>query len=144
MKFSEAGLDLIKRSEGFRPHVYKDVAGVPTVGYGHKLLAGEHFANGIDEPTALRILALGVAGAEAAVSRMVKVPLTQGQFDALVDWTYNLGAGRLASSTMLKVLNQGHYDQALEQLMLWVHAGGKEQPGLVARRNEERILWEAK
>jgi lysozyme len=66
-----------------------------------------------------------VQSAEEAVSRLVKVPLTQRQFDALTDFAFNLGGGRLASSTLLKDLNAGRYDEAVEQLLLWTHAGGR-------------------
>ena len=106
MKFSAAGMELLKRFEGFRNRVYLDVAGLPTIGYGHRLLHSDSFPNGIDEPQAANLLACDVRDAEQAVERMVKAPLTQGQFDALVDFTFNLGAGRLASSTLLKSLNR--------------------------------------
>jgi lysozyme len=134
-------MDLLKRSEGFRNRVYKDVAGFPTIGFGHRLLHSDSFPNGIDEPQAANLLAGDVREAEQAVLRLVKVPLTQGQFDALVDFCFNLGAGRLASSTLLKCLNAGRYDDAAEQLLRWDHAGGVEYPALKARREAEAGLW---
>jgi lysozyme len=141
MKFSTAGMELLKKSEGFRNRVYRDVAGIPTIGYGHHLLHSDSFPNGIDEPQAANLLACDVRDAEQAVQRMVKVPLTQGQFDALVDFTFNLGAGRLASSTLLKSLNAGRYDDAAEQLLRWDHADGQEIAALKARREAEAGLW---
>jgi lysozyme len=141
MQLSAAGLDLLKKSEGFRNRVYMDVAGVPTIGYGHRLLHPESFPNGIDEAQAANLLASDVRDAEQAVERLVKVTLTQGQFDALVDFCFNLGAGRLASSTLLKDLNCGRYDDAAGQLLLWDHAGGEENAGLKARREAEAELW---
>jgi lysozyme len=141
MKFSAAGMELLKRFEGFRNRVYLDVAGLPTIGYGHRLLHSDSFPNGIDEPQAANLLACDVRDAEQAVERMVKAPLTQGQFDALVDFTFNLGAGRLASSTLLKSLNAGRYDDAAEQLLRWDHAGGQENAALKARREAEAELW---
>jgi lysozyme len=141
MEFSAAGMELLKRSEGFRNRVYLDVAGLPTIGYGHRLLHSDSFPNGIDEPQAANLLACDVRDAEQAVERMVKVPLTQGQFDALVDFTFNLGAGRLASSTLLKSLNAGRYDDAAGQLLRWDHAGGQENAALKARRQAEAELW---
>ena len=141
MKLSVAGLELLKRSEGFRNHVYLDVAGIPTIGYGHRLLHSDSFSNGIDEPQAANLLASDVRDAEQAVERLVKVPLSQGQFDALVDFVFNLGMGRLAGSTLLKDLNAGRYDDAAEQLLLWDHAAGKELPALKARREAEVELW---
>ena len=141
MKLSEAGLSLIKQAEGFRRQRYNDVNGFPTIGYGHKLLHPDSFPDGVSEEQAVEILVADVRDAEEAVERMVKVPLTQGQFDALVDFCFNLGAGRLASSTLLKVLNSGRYDDAAEQLLRWDVAGGRENAGLKARRQAELALW---
>ena len=69
------------------------------------------------------------------------MPLTQGQFDALVDFVFNLGAGRLASSTLLTYLNAGNTDAAAWQLLAWDHAGSTEIAGLKARREAEFRLW---
>jgi lysozyme len=141
MKLSAEGLDLLKRSEGFRVRTYPDVSGFPTIGYGHRLLHPESFPNGIDEQQAAEILTVDVRDAEQAIERLVRVQLTQGQFDALVDFCFNLGAGRLGSSTLLKVLNLGRYDDAAEQLLRWDQAGGQENAGLKARREAELALW---
>jgi GH24 family phage-related lysozyme (muramidase) len=141
MKFSAAGMELLKKSEGFRGRVYRDAAGFPTIGYGHRLLRGELFLNGIDEPRATELLAGDVRQAEQAVERLAKVELTQGQFDALVDFCYNLGAGRLAASTLLADLNAGHYGEAAEQFLRWDHAGGQEDTALKTRRAAEAQLW---
>jgi len=141
MELSAAGLDLLKRSEGFRSLVYKDMNGYPTIGYGHKLLPGQSFPEGIDEAQGTVMLEADVRDAEAAVARLVKVPLTQGQFDALVDFTFNLGSGRLASSTLLKILNLGNYADAGAQLLRWDIAAGEENAGLKARRQAEFALW---
>jgi lysozyme len=141
MQFSAAGMDLLRRSEGFRGRVYRDVAGLPTIGYGHRLLEGESFSGGISEAQAEEILAQDARAAELAVHRLVKVLLTQGQFDALVDFVFNLGAGRLAESTLLKELNAGRCDAAAEQLLRWDHAGPAENAGLKARRQAEFALW---
>jgi lysozyme len=141
MNFSAAGLALLKKSEGFRSHVYLDAAGLPTIGYGHRILKHGSYEE-ISEEFASTILVTDVRDAEQAVARLVKVELTQGQFDALVDFTFNLGAGRLASSTLLKDLNAGRYDDACEQLLRWDHAGCTELPALKARRKAEAALWE--
>jgi lysozyme len=141
MHLSAEGLGLIKRSEGFREHIYLDVAGFPTVGYGHLVKPTESFSGGITEPQAAEILATDVQQAEQAVSRLVKVALTQGQFDALVDFCFNLGAGRLAASTLLRQLNAGHRDTAAQQLLSWDHAEGVVNTGLKARREAELKLW---
>ncbi len=144
MELSAAGLDLVKRSEGFREHIYKDVAGLPTIGYGHRLLPHESFSDGIAEPQAAVLLSRDLSGAEQMVRHLVSVPLTQGQFDALVDFCFNIGAGRLAASTLLKALNRGRYDDAAEQLLRWDLAGGEVSPGLRTRREAELQLWQAK
>ncbi len=141
MKFSAAGMELLKRAEGFRNRVYLDSAGIPTIGYGHRLVHPESFPKGIGEAQAAALLASDVRVAEQEVQHLVKVPLTQGQFDALVDFCFNLGFGRLAGSTLLDDLNAKRYDGALDQLLRWDHAGGEENAGLKARREAEAALW---
>jgi lysozyme len=141
MQLSKAGIELLKRSEGFRNRTYLDVAGFPTIGYGHRLLHPESFPGGIDEAQAEEILLSDVRDAEEAVQRLVKATLAQGQFDALVDFCFNLGQGKLAASSLLKELNAGRYDAAAEQLLLWDHAGDQENAGLKARRKAEFELW---
>jgi lysozyme len=141
MELSAEGLELIKRSEGFRGRTYMDVEGYPTIGYGHRLVHPETFPNGIAEEQGAAILASDVREAERAVERLVKVALTQGQFDALVDFCFNLGQGRLAESTLLKDLNAGRYEAAAGQLLRWDHAGAQENAGLKARREAEFRLW---
>jgi lysozyme len=141
MKFSALGMNLLKKSEGFRNRTYKDTAGIPTIGYGHRLQHSESFPNGINEAEATRLLTSDVQEAEQSVGRLVKVPLTQGQFDALVDFCFNLGVGRLASSTLLKILNAGRYEDAVDQLQRWDHAGGQECAALKTRREAEAELW---
>jgi len=141
MKISADGLELIKRSEGFRNHVYKDVAGFSTIGFGHRVTSGESFAEGIDEAQAAAMLANDVFNAERVVERLVRVALNQGQFDALVDFCFNLGAGRLTTSSLLRELNAGRYEIAAEQLLRWDLAGGVVNTGLKARRQAEFELW---
>jgi lysozyme len=142
MHLSGAGLELIKRSEGFRGKTYLDVAGIPTIGYGHRLLPKEAFPDGVSEALAAQMLCHDVCEAEQAVVRLVEVPLTQGQFDALADFCFNLGTGRLASSTLLKILNEGRYKEAGEQLLRWDMAAGKVNGGLSGRREAELHLWQ--
>ena len=141
MQLSTEGLDLVKRSEGFRDRIYRDAAGFPTIGYGHLVRPDESFPIGVTESQAAAILATDVQQAEQAVARLVKVALTQGQFDALVDFCFNLGAGRLAGSTLLRELNAGHHDTAAQQLLSWDHAAGAVNSGLKARREAELKLW---
>lgn len=145
MELSAQGLTLLKNSEGFRAFAYRDVAGIPTIGYGHRLLEGESYPNGIDQAKGDELLAADVAFAERCVESLVHVTVTQGQFDALVDFTFNLGAERLASSTLLKDLNDGLYETAAHQLLVWDHGrvDGKEVEiaALKTRREAEYDLW---
>ena len=141
MHLSPAGLSLLKKSEGFRDRVYADVAGFPTIGFGHRLNPGEAYPIGINLSQGEALLSQDVAIAEAAIVRLVRVTLTQGQFDALVDFVFNLGAGRLASSTLLRYLNMEKYDAAAWELLAWDHAGSREIACLKARREAEFQLW---
>jgi lysozyme len=141
MEMSDKGLQLIKDSEGFVGHVYLNAVGKPTVGYGHLIKAGEDFSDGLTEEQATELLQNDVKWAENAVAAAVTVSLNQNQFDALVDFTFNLGAGALQGSTLLKLVNQGKMDEAADEFPKWVHANGKVLPGLVTRRGAERDLW---
>lgn len=141
MEISVNGLLLLKQAEGFKSRVYKDVAGLPTIGYGHKLRPDESFSDGVTQDQASLILQGDLREVEAQVAKLVTVPLTQGQFDALVDFTYNLGAGRLQHSTLLSLLNQGHYESAANGLLKWDHSGSVEVEGLKVRREAEYKLW---
>ena len=144
---SQSCLDLIKRSEGLRLEPYLDIAGFWTVGYGHKLTGAELEAGGrtraITEPDALLYLIDDTDYAAHQVQRLVSVPLSQGQLDALTDFVYNLGQARLGGSTLLKILNQGNYRDAGQQLLRWDMASGEHIAGLTLRRQAELALWEA-
>lgn len=140
MHTSQKGLDLIKSFEGLRLSAYKDVVGVVTIGYG--TTSGVKMGDTITKERAEELLREDVKRFEGYVDRLVKVPLTQGMFDALVSFTYNLGPGALEKSTLLDQLNRGDYDGAAEQFGRWVKAGGKTLAGLVRRRAAERALFE--
>lgn len=142
MHTSQQGLDLIKSFEGLRLSAYKCPADVWTIGYG--TTAGVKPGQTITKERAEELLREDVKRFEGYVSRLVKVPLTQGQFDALTSFVYNLGPGALEKSTLLDQLNRGDYDSAAEQLERWVKAGGKTLAGLVRRRKAERALFEGK
>lgn len=141
MRVSPYGLELIMQHEGFRPSTYLDPAGIPTIGYGHKLRPGEYRPKGVTQAYAQNLLAQDAAAAGEAVARYVPVPLTQGQFDALVDFVYNLGAARFASSTLLQELNNGNLGAAALEFLRWDHCGGHENSGLRARREAEMRLF---
>lgn len=141
MQISKAGLDLIKQFEGLYLKAYRCPAGVPTIGYGHT--AGVAMGQTITQQQADDYLRRDVRQFERAVARLVTVPLTQGQFDALVSFAFNLGEGALAQSTLLRLLNAGDHAGAADQFDRWNKAGGRVLPGLVRRRAAERALFEA-
>ncbi|HEU5349968.1 MAG TPA: lysozyme [Terracidiphilus sp.] len=141
MQLSAQGLQLVKNSEGFRSNTYLDIAGLPTIGYGHRLVHPECYPGGITPAQACTILQWDLREAEQSVQRLVCVPLNQGQFDALVDFVFNLGSGSLARSTLLDDLNAGNYAAAAQQLLLWDHSGTTEVPALLARRQAEFRLF---
>lgn len=132
MKTSAAARAAIFGFEGCRKQAYQDSAGVMTIGVGHT--KGVKAGQSCTDAQAQVWFTQDLEDAEAAVEQLVKVPLTQGQFDALISFTYNLGAGNLKSSTLLKHLNAKNYSAACGQFKLWCHAGGQVLPGLVKRR----------
>lgn len=136
---SEACVDMVKHFEGFRALAYRDCVGVLTIGYGTTIGVKEGDVMSVFEATdALRE---DLADAGEAVSRLVDVALTENQNDALCSFVYNLGAGALATSTLLKLLNYGDYSGAAAQFLRWDHAGGKVLPGLTKRRQAEKALF---
>jgi lysozyme len=139
MKPSGSCRALVRQFEGCRLQAYLDSVGVPTIGVGHtrSVKMGDHCS----QEQADMWLSQDLEDAGAAVASLVKVPLTQGQFDALTSFVFNLGARRLATSTLLTLLNKGDYMGASGQFMLWVHAGGKVLDGLVKRRAAEAKLF---
>jgi lysozyme len=141
---SADGLALVKEFEGLRLKAYKCPAAVWTIGYGHTSAAGSPIVTSdleITREDAEGILKDDMEQYEAGVRKYVKVGLTQGQFDALVDFAYNAGVGALAKSTLLKKVNAGKFDEVPAEFMKWTKGGGKELPGLVRRRRAEVKLW---
>ena len=144
---SEKGIRLIKQFEGCRLTAYPDpgTGGDPwTIGYGwtHPV-DGKPVRQGmtIDEVTADRLLKTGLVGYENDVLKVVRVKLTQGQFDALVSFAYNVGSRALSTSTLLKKLNAGDIKGAADEFLRWNKAGGKVLNGLTRRREAERALF---
>jgi len=136
---TQNGIDLIKRFEGFSRTVYFCPAGYPTIGFGHVVKPHEDFSAGIDEAQAEELLRQDAVIAERAVLRLISVPLTDGQFDALVSFTYNLGA--LQRSTLRRKINHEEHAEVPEQFMRWVWAGGRKLKGLIRRREAEALLY---
>ena len=140
-KITPQGLALIKHYEGFSPSIYVCAGGYPTIGYGHVVLKDEDFGDGITPAWADELLRHDVRSAERAVLRHINVPLTDGQFDALVSFTFNLGAGALQRSTLRRAVNREAHADVPAQLRRWVWAGGKRLRGLVRRREAEALLY---
>lgn len=144
MQTSDKGISLIKQFEGCKLTAYQDSVGVWTIGYGWtQPVDGKPIRAGmtIKQQTAERLLKTGLVSYKSDVSRLVKVGLTQGQFDALVSFTYNLGARSLSTSTLLRKLNAGDYAGAADEFLRWNKAGGKVLNGLTRRREAERALF---
>jgi lysozyme len=139
LKISQTGLNLIKQEEGFRSKVYNDVAGFATCGYGHKVLPTDNFPEtGITEEQACTLLNEDCAHIEFFINAYLKEingSINQNQFDALADFSYNLGVGSLH-----QMLSHG-LDQVKNQLTRWDHAAGKVFAPLLERREKELELW---
>ncbi|MFG1932134.1 lysozyme [Mycobacterium sp. NPDC048908] len=145
---SDAGVRFIAGFEGFSPRLYNDPGGHCTIGYGHLVHHGrcngnepEDFKKGISQEQGLKLLAGDADVAQRAVNQRVQVVLTQYQFDALVSFVFNVGAGAFGGSTLLRRLNQGEYNAVPSELMRWVNSGGRPLPGLVRRRKAEGVLF---
>jgi len=146
MKTGQKGIDLIKSFEGFRSAPYLDAVNVPTIGYG-----ATHYGNGIKvkmsdkaitEKEAEALLKSMLEQYEGYVNKVLKREVNQNQFNALVSFTYNLGGGALAKSTLIKKVNLNPCDTSIRnEFMKWVKAGGKTLRGLVRRREAEANLY---
>jgi lysozyme len=158
MKVSQKCIEQIKKDEGVRNRPYQCPALLWTVGVGHvidpnhakvpladrkqlpipagwdRVLSSEE----IDE-----ILRKDLNRFEQGVLRLIKVPLTQGQFDALVSFSFNVGLGNLQNSTLRMKVNRSEFEAAAEQFLVWTKAGGKVLPGLVKRRTHEKEMFES-
>jgi lysozyme len=139
--YSATGYALTKKFEGLRLTAYQDQVNVWTIGYGH---TGPDVHGGltITEAYADTLLTRDLGGAVACVHHVVTADLAQCQFDALVDFVFNLGCGSLRGSTLLRHVNAGEFDLAAPQFLLWEHAGGVVVPGLLARRRAEMELFQ--
>jgi lysozyme len=149
-KLTKAGSALIQHFEGcLQPHdgkykAYKCPAGVWTIGWG----STGHGGWDIDSTTRWsaaechEAFLKDMASFERSVRRLVKVPLTAHQYDALVSFAYNCGEGNLAKSTLLKCVNRGDHKQAAAEFSRWNKAGGKVLAGLTRRRASESLLYQ--
>lgn len=148
MKLSQKGADFIKSFESCRLTAYRDGGGVFTVGFGH---TGPEVRPGftITQGQADTLFEDDVERFETGVESLVTVGLTQGQFDALVSFAFNVGldqdedtkAEGLGDSTLLKLLNEGFYSNAADEFLKWDYDNGKKVAGLTRRRAAEREMF---
>lgn len=133
-------LAMIGTFEGLRTEAYLDAVGVPTICYG----STKNVALGqkVDKAYCDSLLKNETGHFGRQVLALVKVPVNQNQYDALVSFAYNVGIGNFAKSTLLKKLNRGEYDAAAKEFDRWVFAKGRKLPGLVKRRAAERELFQ--
>ena len=143
MAINVASLNLIKSFEGCKLTAYLCPANVPTIGWGHTktVTKADVGKKTITQSEADALLLSDLVTYENAVKRLVKVPLSENQYGALVSFTYNLGQGNLANSTLLKKLNAKDYKGAADEFSKWTKVGGKTLNGLVRRRAAERALF---
>ncbi|MDI3304656.1 MAG: lysozyme [Burkholderia multivorans] len=135
LQYSKTGQDLTEQFEGCRLVAYQDTRGVWTIGYGHT--TGVHAGMTCTQAQAEQWLLEDIQYAVNAVKHYVTVALTQGEFDALVDFVFNVGVGNFAGSTLLRKLNAGDYAGAAHEFERWDMAGGKHIAGLLRRRIAE-------
>lgn len=132
-------VDLVKSFEGFFDHAYQCPAGVWTIGYG--TTKGVKPGDRCTHEQAEQWLADELADKAERVDELVKVAVTQNQFDALCSFSYNVGSYALEKSTLLRKLNAGDIHGAADEFPRWNKGGGKVLPGLVRRRDAERALF---
>lgn len=138
---SDRGVATVKHFEGYRPVIYRDVAGYETIGNGHRVLAGEHFVTPMLPKAADELLRKDLEIYEESVRQYTMVKMLGNQYDALVDFTYNLGSGTLKKSSVLKDVNSGKNDKVPDAIRLYDHAGGKVFRGLTVRREAEASIY---
>lgn len=132
---------MIKDFEQFSTTPYICPAGYWTIAFGHLIRKGEVFTS-VTEEEGEAILEKDLYTAERAVLRLISVPLSDSQFDALVSFVFNLGSGALQSSTLRMKINRGEYSaEVAVQFMRWVYAGGRKLNGLIRRRRAEADMY---
>lgn len=136
--------NLARIFEGLRLEPYRDPSSFWTVGYGHLLTRDKSDLldkTPITTEEAEALLTSDLTKAARSVLRLCHVPLTEGRFSALIDFTFNLGAGNLQISTLLRLINREDYVSAVDEFPKWVYAGGIKLPQLVKRRKAEAELF---
>jgi lysozyme len=142
MSYTSDGLHLTEQFEGCRLTAYRDVRGILTIGWGH---TGPEVVEGLiwTEEQAEQALQADIQWAANIVNCLVTTQLSQDEFNAVVDFVFNVGSGNFASSTLLKELNAGDFVDAADQFARWDRSGGQVVAGLLRRRLAERQEFEA-
>lgn len=138
--YSKSGLALTEQFEACRLDAYPDLKGVWTIGFGHTG-PDVHCGMVITQAQAEAYLKADIKAASDAVNHLVTIAIGQGEFDALVDFAYNVGIGALTGSTLLRDLNAGDFAGAADRFEEWDHAGGFVVAGLLRRREAEETLF---
>jgi len=141
MHIPSLALALIKKYEGFSNKVYICPAGYKTIGYGHLIKSKDKVGDYLSRAEAEELLQNDIIFYAMAVMQLIKVPLTEMQFAALISFTFNLGSAALERSTLRQKINRFEYNWAAEEFLKWVFAGGVRLSGLVKRREEERAVF---
>lgn len=140
MTTSKEGLEFIKDNEGLRLIPYQDEGGVWTVGYGHTgtdVIPGLKYT--MDQVNELFLK--DITEFEDELNGMLKVAVTQNQFDSLMDFVYNEGPAALHRSTLLKRVNVGDFQGAAKEFLKWDIVAGRPDPGLLKRRRADKTLF---
>ena len=141
MKIGAAGIGLIRKYESLALKAYICPAGFPTIGWGHKITKGDRLGNEISLDQAEALLMADIAIAEAAVNALIKAPISQNQFDALVSFVFNLGADEVKASTLVQYVNANQHNLAAGQFGCWIFSKKKPLAGLIKRRADEALLF---
>ena len=139
---TQRGLDFIKQFEAFSEYHYYCPAGKKTIGWGHIILDNESIQEPLSVDDGEILLKKDVQSSEMAVFRNISVPLSDNQFDALVSFTFNCGAGALQRSTLRMKINREEYGEAAEEFSKWCKIGGNTSKGLLLRRLAEKEIFE--
>ena len=130
---------LLKEFEGLRLEAYLCPAGVPTIGYGHT--RGDQLGTRISAEQADQLLTVDLERVRLQLMQSVKVPVSEGQFKALLSFAYNVGAAAVKDSTLLKYVNAGKFEAAEREFSRWVYSKGERLPGLERRRKREAEVF---
>lgn len=133
--------DVVKEFEGLNLNVYNDVAGNPTIGYGHLIKPGESFTSPITQEQADTLLAGDLSPTIEGVKNLVTVAINDNQLAALVSLAFNIGLHAFATSSLLKSLNAGKFGEAAVEFLNWCHSGVHVVRGLLNRRMKEKSIF---